>query len=184
MTLHTGPGVQLSSVADFSGKLQGTNCEGTQGCQILDSSNLTFGAAFNNNGGGVYATEWTSSFIKIWFFPRGSIPSDIASPPPNPSDSWGTPSSFFQGDFDMDEKFTNLQIVFNTDFCGDWAGTVWSTSECAALAPTCEQYVENNPNAFTETYWAINSLQVWQDTTTNNSLAALNPQLPGQRRRR
>jgi hypothetical protein len=125
MTLHTGDGVVVSNGTDFSGELFTANCDidapnqpTNAGCSIGDMSNLTFGDDFNAAGGGVFATEWTSEFIKIWFFPRGTFPADIASSTPDPSDDWGTPNSIFQGSFDMDDHFKDLQIVFDTTFCG------------------------------------------------------------------
>lgn len=108
-------------------------------------------------------------------FARGSFPNDIASSQPDPSANWGPPTSLFTGNFSMDDHFKNLSIVFDTTFCGDWAGAVWSTpgSACAALAPTCEQYVSDNPNAFAEAYWAINTLQVFQDDSDGTPKAAV-----------
>lgn len=49
------------------------------------------------------------------------------------------------------------------DFYIQWAGQVWNTTSCATLAPTCEEYVANNPKDFVNAYWAINTLQVFQD---------------------
>jgi len=173
MTLHTSSGPRITKATKndiFTGELVTEDCDvnapnqsKNAGCAIADTSNLTFGNNFNINGGGAYATEWTSSAIKIWFFPRGKFPSDIASASPSPSENWGPPTSVFSGDFNMDDHFKNLKIVFDTTFCGDWAGNTWNTSECASLAPTCEEYVSNNPAAFTEAYWAVNTLQVFQD---------------------
>jgi hypothetical protein len=183
MTLHTTAGVSVQNGTDFSGELVTPNCDinapgqdKNAGCQIADTQSLTFGSGFNAANGGVYATEWTSDFIKIWLFPRGSIPSDVASGNPNPSDAWGTPNSLFQGNFNMDTHFQDLQIIFDTTFCGQWAGVDWTTSSCASLAPTCESYVTNNPSAFADAYWAINALQVFQQT--NNATQ------PGQKRSR
>ena len=188
MTLHTGSGPVVNNGTNFLGELVTADCDvnavnqpTNAGCSIGDVSNLTFGNDFNTAGGGVYATEWTSDFIKIWFFPRGSFPADIASSKPNPSNSWGPPNSLFQGEFNIDDYFKNLQIVFDTTFCGQvrgysrhineevanhteqWAGDAWKQSSCASLAPTCEEYVTNNPSAFEEAYWAINTLQVFED---------------------
>jgi hypothetical protein len=183
MTLHTNAGVEVQNGTDFSGELVTSNCDinapgqGTNvGCQIADTQSLTFGSDFNAANGGVYATEWTSDFIKIWFFPRGSIPTDIASGSPDPSAAWGTPASIFQGNFNMDAHFQNLQIIFDTTFCGQWAGVDWTTSSCASLASTCESYVTNNPSAFADAYWAINTLQVFQQRS--------NATLASQKRRR
>ena len=176
MTLHTNAGVAVTNSTDFSGQLVTPNCNidapgqaTNAGCQIADNSNITFGSGFNANSGGIYATEWTSEFIKIWFFSRGSIPSDVAAGTPAPSDAWGTPQSVFQGDFNMDAHFQDLQIVFDTTFCGQWAGADWNTSSCASMADTCEDYVTNNPSAFVDAYWAINTLQVFQNNGTNTT---------------
>ncbi|KAF2772072.1 hypothetical protein EJ03DRAFT_372251 [Teratosphaeria nubilosa] len=185
MTLHTGPGCTITNNNDFSGSLVTDNCyvdaveqSANAGCQITTSNTQTYGAGFNSNNGGVYATEWTDSAISIYFFPRGSIPSDITSGSPSPS-SWGTPLASFHGGCNITSNFTDMQIVFDTTFCGDWAGTVWSSGSCASQASTCNSFVENNPSAFTGAYWSINALQVysissngWSDVA--NSSAAEN----------
>lgn len=172
MTLHTNSGPRITKQTAFTGEVLTEDCDVNSpsqpknvGCAIADNTGLTFGTDFNTNGGGVYATEWTSQAIKIWFFPRGKFPVDIASASPSPSQNWGPPTSVFTGpDFNMDDHFKNLRIVFDTTFCGDWAGNNWNeTASCAALAPTCEEYVSKNPGAFVEAYWAVNTLQVFQD---------------------
>ncbi|KAH9826274.1 glycoside hydrolase family 16 protein, partial [Teratosphaeria destructans] len=167
MTLHTGPGCTVTDNNDFSGSLVTDNCyvdaagqSANAGCQITTSNTQTYGAGFNSNNGGVYATEWTDSAISIYFFPRGSIPSDITSGSLDPS-SWGTPLASFHGGCDIASNFTDMQIVFDTTFCGDWAGAVWSSGSCASQASTCNSFVENNPSAFTGAYWSINALQVY-----------------------
>jgi hypothetical protein len=136
------------------------------GCSIMDNSNITFGSGFNDNQGGVYATEWTSDAIKIWFFPRGAIPVDVSSANPDPT-GWGTPTSLFTGTTTapIDAHFEEMQIIFDLTFCGQWAGQqeVWGNSSCGTLAPTCSDYVLNTPSAFTEAYWAINTLQVFTE---------------------
>lgn len=62
----------------------------------------------------------------------------------------------------MSQHFQNLQIVFNIAMCGDWAGGVWGSSACAAKASSCNAFVANNPSAFQDAYWLINSLKVYQ----------------------
>ena len=73
MTLHTNTGPVISNTTEFSGDVITPNCDvnasdqpKNAGCSIGDISNLTFGPEFNQAGGGVFATEWTSDFIKIW----------------------------------------------------------------------------------------------------------------------
>lgn len=165
-TLHTGPGCSISDNGGFSGKLTHASCVSSgldnTGCQIAAENSNSYGAGFNANGGGVYATEWTSSCINVWFFPRGSIPTDVLGASPDPS-SWGTPSAKFQGDCDMSKSFVDQQIVFDTTFCGDWAGKTWASSSCSQKADTCDSYVQNNPAAFADAYWSINALKVYTE---------------------
>ena len=169
MTLHTSPGCAISN-AGMSGSANTTDCDTAApnqaknaGCGVLSSDTTNFGAGFNAIGGGVYATEWTDQAISIWFFPRQNIPADIAaatspsssSSSPDPS-KWGTPLARYAGDCDIDSHFQNMNLVFDTTFCGAWAGQDWTASRCKEKAGTCEAFVRQNPSAFTEAYcWAI-----------------------------
>ena len=54
--------------------------DGNSGCTVLAPTGNSFGPAFNANGGGWYAIERTSSFVRVFFWPRYSgVPSDVAS---------------------------------------------------------------------------------------------------------
>jgi len=162
--LHTAPGcnIQVPNSQGGTNLLQ-SNCNqdnaGT-GCGVSTSNTNNFGVGFNNIGGGVYAMQWAGSGIYIWFFERGSIPGDISANEPN-IPGWGTPLVTMEG-CDIDQYFANNNIVFDTTFCGQWAGSVWGSSSCSALANTCEEYVANNPGAFQQAYWLINSVKVYQ----------------------
>jgi hypothetical protein len=176
MTLHTSPDCQIDNQgAAATTILDSVDCGaggGFAGCTQRSGMTGDYGDGFNAQGGGVYATEWKSDSISIWFFPRGRIPQDLSGngtkeaegSSPDPS-SWGPPMARFNGGrgCDLDAHFRNQSIVLNTGFCGDWAGKQWKKdAECSALAPTCEQYVTANPDAFTEAYWLINSIQVYR----------------------
>lgn len=169
MTLHTSDGCSITNDGAFTGTLTTSNCyvyapgqADNAGCDIQNQNTQSYGNNFNSNGGGVIAMEWTSSDINIWFFPRGTTPSDLEAGVPNPA-SWKEPVAQYQGDCDIPSHFADMQIVFNTDFCGDWAGAVWGTSSyCSSLADSCNDYVQNNPSAFAGAYWLINSLNVYQ----------------------
>ncbi|KIV77202.1 hypothetical protein PV11_09019 [Exophiala sideris] len=182
MALHTGSGCSITNNGDFSGSITTPNCDvdasgqaTNAGCQVLTSAADTYGIVFNKDQGGVYATQWTSSAITIWFFPRSSIPSDISSGSPNPS-GWGTPLSQFQGGCDIDNFFEDHQIVFDTTFCGDWAGNVWTTDPtCSSKAATCQDFVQNNPSAFADAYWSVNSLKVYQTNGASNTTSSASP---------
>ena len=182
MTLHTGSGCAMtpqnsSSYAGtkYSGSLATADCDindpaqaKNAGCGIDDTRPATFGTQYNAHGGGVVALQWTSDSINIWNFPRSAVPanlaSDAASPAPDTA-KWGLPAASFgsQG-CPLDQHVKDQQIVFDTTFCGDWAGQVWtSTPSCMAKAPTCEQFVSDNPSAFVDAYWEIKGLRVYQN---------------------
>lgn len=168
MTLHTSDGCSISDNGNFKGAIATKNCyihasgqPDNAGCSIHAGDASTYGHGFNANNGGVYATEYDST-VKIWFFPRGSVPDDIKNGKPNPA-GWGKPVSQFQGGCNIPSKIKNQQIVFDLTFCGDWAGNVWGQGSCSSKASTCQDYVANNPAAFANMYWSINSLKVYKN---------------------
>ncbi|CAJ2501669.1 Uu.00g045220.m01.CDS01 [Anthostomella pinea] len=171
ITLHTSKGCSFSKDSFSSGDCNAPG-SGTTGCGAPTGNLQTFGTGFNEIGGGIYALEWTSQAIKIFFFPRtGPIPTDIASDTPDPT-TWGAPAAQFSGSgCNIDEHFMNHQIVFDTTFCGDWAGKVFNDDPvCKAKANTkstgmaaCQAYVANNPADFKDSYWLINSVKVYSE---------------------
>lgn len=168
--MHTSDG------CSFAGK----NCKGNQGCSQTGGGSSSYGDGFNANNGGVYAMEWTSDHLDIWFFGRDNVPEGVSGDSPDPS-GWGEPTTTFNGGdgCDIDSHFKDQRIVFDTTFCGklkidqifqslltvisgDWAGQVFDQdSQCSALASNCEDFVKNNPQAFAESYWTVNSLKVY-----------------------
>ena len=113
--------------------------------------------------------EWTSTWIRIWFFPRNAIPESISMGTPDVT-SFGTPAANFEGNCNIDAHFYNQSIIFNIDFCGSYAGNVWENNGCPMLNPengwsSCNDFVALNPSAFTETYWEVNYLNVYQSVS-------------------
>lgn len=171
MTLHTSDDCTIQN-SGFSGNLVTSNCyvdapgqSTNQGCSIQDPSEASYGAGFNSNGGGVFATVWGSSSIDIYFWGRNSIPSNINSGNPDPS-AWGNPKAHYAGNCDISSHFRDMQLVFDTTFCGQWAGAAWGSSSCNSEASSCQAYVADNPSAFSDAYWQVNSLKVY---TANGS---------------
>ncbi|KAK4629288.1 putative endo-1,3(4)-beta-glucanase [Fulvia fulva] len=195
VTMHSSPGCTIAG-SDQAGELKYNDCDSSEnnnaGCGVTLSDPPianNFGAPFNLNGGGVYATEWTSEYVKTWFFPRQSIPDSIYSASPDPS-QWGTPAANHQGHCDIDNHFQNMSIVLNIDFCGEWAGNVYSQYEQCPQGNNasvhswtrCVNYVGSNPSALSEAYWDINSLRVYQmpadvvpSSTYSTSLSSVTP---------
>lgn len=54
----------------------------------------SYGQAFNEGRGGVFATWLDSNALRIYWWSRDKVPSDITSGNPDPS-TWGTPASQF-----------------------------------------------------------------------------------------
>ncbi|OJJ76633.1 hypothetical protein ASPBRDRAFT_115571, partial [Aspergillus brasiliensis CBS 101740] len=167
IVLHTSGTCQISSQT-MSGTLSSTECgedSGTTGC-VVEGTQGSSGTPFNEKGGGVYAMQWTDEFLKFWFFPRGSIPSSITQGEPDVA-AFGTPMAHMQGSCNFAEHFKAQQFIFDTTFCGDWAGGVYSTSGCpvsdsSSSFKSCVAYVAENPTAFAESYWEINYIKIYQ----------------------
>ena len=79
VTLHTNPGCTMSSsdpnTLGITGSLvANTDCAvattANAGCGVRASQTNSFGAPFNSNGGGVYASEWLSALLRV--FSRGT----------------------------------------------------------------------------------------------------------------
>jgi len=160
VTLHTKTGCTMAAARDMSGTVKSTNCDaninGNAGCGVLLSKDNSYGDSFNKQTGGVYAMERTDTFIKVWYFPRSSVPADTLSGSPNPC-GWGQPDAVFPlGASCGSDFFGGQNIIFNIAFCGDWAGAVFNPG-CSG---SCTDFVANNPQAFRESYWLINSLRV------------------------
>jgi hypothetical protein len=148
--LHTSANCDMSNVPlesfnsswsiSSNGGIPATNCYGyapnqdqNSGCSVVGPLN-SVGHAFNkaiysnssvSSRGGVYAMLWDKdSQIRTYYFPRNEVPRDLLDRAPNP-DSWGLPYSRYligpQSDCSS-SHFRDHQIVFDTTFCGDWAG--------------------------------------------------------------
>ncbi|KAK1967352.1 WSC-domain-containing protein [Colletotrichum sublineola] len=178
---HTTEGCRLPDAPQAAGEPLLRDCEspGTTnnaGCNYLPpASHLhTYGDSFNAVGGGVYALEWTSEAIRIWHWPRQGIPPDIIAKQPDPS-TWGLPSALFgTSSCEVDKYFRDMSIVVQTNFCGDYAATIWGRDgdTCDQRAPTCVEYVANNPGAFSNAYWEVNYIDVYQTAAVNGTASA------------
>lgn len=165
MTLHTTSGCKMNAKRKETGTVLTKDClnstDSNAGCGVQGAAD-TYGEAFNNNGGGVYAMEWRSAGIRVWFFPRSDIPSDITDiTSPDPS-GWGTALADFPNTHcDIGSHFKNQSIIANIDLCGDWAGAtgVYTTED--QCPGTCSDYVATNNTAFETAYWEWKSWRVY-----------------------
>ncbi|KZT22212.1 glycoside hydrolase family 16 protein [Neolentinus lepideus HHB14362 ss-1] len=203
-SLHTTPNCNMPQQQQRvqTGQTTSTICDASvnfnQGCGVSFSKPGSFGAPFNQQGGGYFAMARTKADgVRLWFWPRGdsSVPQAIANPDalptPNlpirkrksktqdkmavldvvdivgsdtiaPDESWGWPEAAFPtGDSNCgyEQHFDAHQMVFDLTFCGDWAGSAWSTAGCGS--GSCVDFVNNNPTAFSNAYWEVNSIRVY-----------------------
>ncbi|GAA5985051.1 hypothetical protein JCM10908_002502 [Rhodotorula pacifica] len=181
MALHTTPGctVSNSSSADFTGTLTYGNCDTkanmNSGCTFLDPRTTSNGAAFAANGGGVFAAQLSKDGVSIWFFPRPSVPTDLAfsassssNPVPDPS-TWGTPVAFYPtSSCNVSDHFSAQQIVVTITACGDWAGQVTNSTGCPLKTDSCYTSFVLDSSNYDQAYFEIPSIRVY----SNPSLSA------------
>lgn len=167
IVMHTAGTCSLGSNEGMTGFVNETGCGealGPVGC-VIEGHKGSYGDQFNQQGGGVYALEWTDDYLKIFYFPRHSIPDSITRGEPDPSE-FGLPMALVQEGCDVANSFKPQSFVFDVTFCGDWAGGVFGESGCPMTSSdsfaSCTNYVAQNPAKFKETYWEINSVKVYQ----------------------
>ncbi|RDX40067.1 laminarinase [Lentinus brumalis] len=168
-TLHTNSGCSMPASRSQTGSSTGNNCDvaatNNAGCGVKAPSSNSYGSAFNSAGGGWYAMERTNSFIKIWFWSRnsGSVPSDVKNGATTINTSnWGTPFAYFPSQScSISDHFDEHNLIINLTLCGDWAGqsSVFNGAGCSG---DCVSYVNNNPSAFTNAYFDIQWLKIYQ----------------------
>lgn len=186
VSLHTTSGCALTNSSSllssasqaYTGSLTTPDCDihaprqaPNTGCSILAPpapAPASFGPAFNDNGGGVFAAEWTRSGFRVWFFARGAsaaFPPSLLTSTPDPA-TFGAPVAAFTGaGCDWAARFHDMRLVLDTTLCGDWAGAegVWGEA-CAASTgeATCEAWVESaGEQGLSEAYWEIKGLRVY-----------------------
>lgn len=166
ITMHTGPTCSLSNTDAALAHLQSPTCTSSpssnSGCAFTQSGNNSFGHQFNMQAGGVFAHNWDSTGISVWFFPRGQVPDDITNGNPDPS-SWGAPTAMFPNNDSCGafSQFANHQIVLDTTLCGDWAGNAFNSAGCPG---SCADYVAD-PSNFKLAKWMVSSIRVYQPSS-------------------
>jgi len=171
ISLHTLPNCTMPETRHQLGTTASTNCDTSfnynQGCGTQVTVQDSYGKGLNSVGGGYYALARSKEYgIKVWFWPRNArrIPADVrhdglAVDP----EFWGTPTAYFPTgeNCEYEAHFDAHMIIFDTTFCGDWAGSpsVWPATGCSPLS--CSDFVDQNPQAFVDAYWEINSLRIY-----------------------
>ncbi|KAJ5160925.1 endo-1-3(4)-beta-glucanase [Penicillium canariense] len=176
IVMHTAGTCSITDTG-MTGAVNATGCGedlGTVGC-VIEGDQGSYGTLFNKQGGGVYAMQWTEQFLKIWFFPRSSIPASITKGVPDVS-QFGTPMALVEEGCDVANSFKAQSFIFDVTFCGDWAGGVFGQSGCpmssSDSSQSCINYVAKNPTVFEQTYWEINSVKIYQTGVESRTVAS------------
>jgi len=164
-SLHTLNGcTHPTSSNGETGVIVSTNCynatNGNQGCIVRESQNNSFGQGFASIDGGGFATLFNADGVKVWFFPRSSLPSDWNSSSPSPDD-WTTPSAYYPSSACNITQFIGPQsIVIDIDICGAFAGAP-SVYSANGLCPGQCVDVIKDPNTYNSAYFEIQFLKVF-----------------------
>ncbi|KAJ3844135.1 glycoside hydrolase family 16 protein [Lentinula raphanica] len=168
-SLHTMTNCTMPQTRSQTGQVVSTNCDAAvnynQGCGVAFATPASYGSGFNTNGGGWVATWRSPNSISHWFWPRNApnVPDEIRqgdSDVVTPGENWGTPdATFVWPQCDYNSHFDPHQIIFDLTLCGDWAGNAFPTAGCGP--GNCQDFVDNNPDAFGNAFWEINSLTVY-----------------------
>ncbi|KAL7814685.1 glycoside hydrolase family 16 protein [Trichoderma aethiopicum] len=143
-----------------------------QGCTATDGN-----GPWASSNGGTYAIEWTSDYIKLYNWARGSEPANLASSSPDTS-TWGTPAVNLQNsNCNIDSHFNSQRMILDIDFCGNPVGTpaFWEQGCSAATKQaTCTDYVAKFPGDFAESFFQIQDIRYFtegasQSATTSQS---------------
>jgi hypothetical protein len=179
-SIHTGDGCTIpnSAVSSMSKvsivETGGTNCDATkdtEGCGFSDHLSTSFGQGFNTAGGGVFALQFDTTGIKMWFFQTGSVPSDITSQAPTPS-SWGTPRMTVPtANCSPTTFFKDLMMVVDTNLGGSFTEGVWAVDGAGGQAESCKtqtgfdtaaKYVQTQGSKFgDDAQWKINGFYIY-----------------------
>lgn len=175
-TLHTDHNATTGNCTFDMGSALGfhsfdmSNYKRTESCDVYASgtndgcSSWDYEGAYGSSGGGVYAMEWTSDYIRMWTWHPDQVPLDVVQGAPDP-EGWGLPGLSVGGSFcDIDRAFKNQSIVLNVDLCGDTAGSgsEW-TQSCAEETGynICARYVAANPGDFQESWFGVRTIKVY-----------------------
>ncbi|KAF8829042.1 hypothetical protein HHX47_DHR3001042 [Lentinula edodes] len=164
-------GTISTAVGDISNcTVTPTTGQNTVGCVTTETKSNSFGSGFASQGGGVYAMLWDTNGIALWYFARGSVPSDIGvSSSPDPT-TWGEASAWYPASgCNPSTAFGPQIITLYIDICGAFAGedSVFAQT-CSSVAPNCTSMVPD-PTNYDNAYWEINYLQVFTNGQSNSS---------------
>jgi hypothetical protein len=174
--LHTLQGCAQTNPQQSSTVVNTTDCHGDmgQGCIVTNAPQPSYGPNFAAAGGGVFVTEFATSAISVWFFPRANIPSSISSNASSidtsslgvPVGNW--PASGCPGGFD--NFFMPQNLVFHIVLCGTFGDGTYNQT-CTPGDCYLNNVIGNGSN-FADAFFEIGSVRVFSQNTTGLSLSS------------
>ncbi|KPV75465.1 glycoside hydrolase family 16 protein, partial [Rhodotorula graminis WP1] len=124
ITLHTkDSGCKMTDDVDVTGTLVPANNDcnakvnGNTGCSYAETAKNSYGEGFNEAGGGVFVTSFTTNGIEQWFWSRPDVPQNIVDGSPDRK-TWGKPSaSWPSSGCAIEEYFSDQDLIFGESSC-------------------------------------------------------------------
>ncbi|KAG6865061.1 hypothetical protein C0991_005380 [Blastosporella zonata] len=160
MAMHSAIGCVQAENPGQTGMTTTSNCSLPDvGCVVVETKPNSFGADFNNAGGGVFATQIDVSGVYIWFWSRPDIPASItnaASTSNMDTTTFGTPSASWPSTTcDITELFGPQQLVLLTTLCGTWAGIPSIYSQTCPDNCITSNIIGTGSPTYDNAYWDI-----------------------------
>ncbi|KZT68901.1 glycoside hydrolase family 16 protein [Daedalea quercina L-15889] len=175
--IHTTQGCyHTQAPADQAGFNIDTDCSTASGCTVGTDAPNTYMSGFAAAGGGVYATQFDTTGIFMWFWTRDQVPEDLTSNATTLDVStWGDPIASFPSDQECNvtQFFTPQQLIFDITLCGVWAGvpSIYN-AQCPNAGPNNDCYLDDvvgDGSNYDEAYFEVSYVRTY---ATGTALAA------------
>ncbi|PPQ70093.1 hypothetical protein CVT24_003865 [Panaeolus cyanescens] len=167
IAIHTTEGCYQTQIAEQTGVLLEGDCSNDRGCITRETKPNSFGAAFAQAGGGVWALQIAESGIYAWFWSRPDIPENIRNATPQtPIDTipWGFPTAAYPNTrCNINQFFSPQHLVLLTTLCGAWAGEP-SVYASTCQTPTNSCFADNilgNGANYLNAFWEIRYIRIY-----------------------
>ncbi|KIJ97255.1 glycoside hydrolase family 16 protein [Laccaria amethystina LaAM-08-1] len=170
IALHTPEGcnqdntVQTPASQLQSGTTANTDCAQPRGCIVMENKEASFGAAFGERGGGVYAMSMEQEGVYVWFWSRADVPSSITtatSTSTMDTTSWGLPTAAYPASgCNITQYFPPQNLVLLTTLCGVWAGVPSIYSSTCPGTCFADNVLGSGAN-YANAYWEIRYIRTY-----------------------
>ncbi|KIJ64383.1 glycoside hydrolase family 16 protein [Hydnomerulius pinastri MD-312] len=177
MALHTQPGCSHTTPQNQVGSSILNDCSTGSGCTVAETKQNSYGSGFAAASGGVFAAQFDTSGIYIWFWSRADLPDSVkqaATSSIADTSSWGAPSAAYpSSSCDISKFFGAQQLVIDITLCGDWAGVQSVYQSTCHTTPTGNCTADNiwGPGSprYDDAYFELQSIRVFSAASPSAS---------------